>query len=577
MTNNDLNTEELRNEIYVFSLNNAVKHKSVPKPGAILGILMNVHPNLKSCVSQVNTILLDVIKAVQSMSVEDRELELQNCKNNEIYKSAFQVLDNIANNNHKDHHSDLPELPGSSHGVVMRFAPNPSGPLHLGHARASYLNDYYVRKYGGKLYYRVEDTDPKRIDTDAYTAIPKDLEWLGINITDTVIQSDRFDIYYEKARELMSLGGAYMCTCNNDTFKELKLKKKPCPCRNQSIQENLKLLEDMLNGKYKEGSITMRVKTDITHPDPAIRDFAAMRVLTSIKHPRRPDIFVYPLMNFSVVIDDHELGVTHVIRGKDHIANTRRQEYIYNYFGWKMPYFYHYGRMSISDLELSTSGMRKGIEEGKYTGWDDIHLGTLQALKRRGIQPQAVKNAILELGIGNTDISFSWENLFAKNKAIIDNSADRYFFVPDPIEVEIKNDLIPFDAHAPIYPNCPERGERILTFKDKVYLPRSELNTGNMLRLKDLFNIKITSNNTANYLNNSIEEAKAQKSKIIQWLPIDRAIKCKLSTPNGELTGYCEDTILKYNHKIVQFERIGFAKIDDVTPDGTVIAYFTHR
>ena len=262
------------------------------------------------------------------------------------------------------------------------------------------------------------------------------------------------------------------------------MKKQACPCRDLSVAENLKRFEDMLAGKYKEGEITMRVKTDIAHPDPAVRDFAAMRVLTSTPHPRRPEIFVYPLMNFSVAIDDHLLGMTHVIRGKDHIANTRRQEYIYRYFGWKMPYFYHYGRMSIAGLELSTSGMRKGIGEGLYTGWDDIHLGTLRALARRGIQPEAVRAAVVDIGIGDTDISFSWENLFAQNKAVIDASADRDFFVPDAVEITVLN-APALDAQAPCSPNQPERGGRILYFAGNVLLPRSEVDSGRMLGLTD--------------------------------------------------------------------------------------------
>ena len=475
----------------------------------------------------------------------------------------------------KERIHELPTLPDAEGGVVMRFAPNPSGPLHLGHARASVLNDYYVRKYGGKFYYRVEDTDPKRVDPEAYDMVSEDLKWLGIGITDVIYQSDRFEIYYEHARELIKLGGAYMCDCDNAEFRDLKLKKQACPCRDLSVEENLKRFDDMLAGKYEEGQITMRVKTDIAHPDPAVRDFAAMRVLKEPKHPRKPEIFVYPLMNFSVAVDDHLLGMTHVIRGKDHIANTRRQEYIYNYFGWKMPYFYHYGRMSIAGLELSTSGMRKGINEGLYTGWDDIHLGTLRALARRGIQAEAVRGAVVDIGMGDTDISFSWENLFAANKAIIDADADRYFFVPDAVEVTVAN-APEMTAHAPVYPNKPERGERLLHFTGKVLLPRAEVEKGGMLRLKDLFNIRMTGEATAEYAGESLAEARKEKAPIIQWLPAENAAPCSLLTPEGMQDGFAEPEVLGYAGKIVQFERVGFAKIDAVE-NGKAVAYHTHR
>lgn len=555
----------IRDDIYLFALQNAVKHKSVPKAGAILGSVMGAHPELRPQAKEINAMLPEILAEVEAMSVEEREAKLTALSPEMIEKMHEK----------KERVHELPELPEAGNGVVMRFAPNPSGPLHLGHARASVLNDYYVKKYGGKFYYRVEDTDPKRVDPEAYDMVMEDLKWLGVGITDVVYQSDRFQIYYDLARELIKLGGAYMCTCDNDEFREKKLKKQPCPCRDLSVEENLRRFDDMLAGKYQEGEITMRVKTDIAHPDPAVRDFAAMRVLTSVKHPRRPEIFVYPLMNFSVAVDDHLLGMTHVIRGKDHIANTRRQEYIYRYFGWKMPHFYHYGRMSIAGLELSTSGMRKGINEGLYTGWDDIHLGTLRALARRGIQPEAVRAAVVDIGMGDTDISFSWENLFAQNKAIIDAEADRYFFVPDAVPVTVAN-APAMEAHAPIYPNHPERGERVLSFTGSVLLPRSEIETGRMLRLKDLFNIRITGEGSAEYAGDSLAEARAAKAPIVQWLPTDAGVPCSLLTPEGTSEGYCEVAVLNYDQKIVQFERVGFARIDSVK-DGHVTAYFTHR
>ena len=555
----------IRDDIYLFALQNAVKHKSVPKAGAILGSVMGAHPELRPQAKEINAMLPEILAEVEAMSVEEREAKLT--------ALSPEMIEKMHEKKQRVH--ELPELPEAGNGVVMRFAPNPSGPLHLGHARASVLNDYYVKKYGGKFYYRVEDTDPKRVDPEAYDMVMEDLKWLCIGITDVVYQSDRFQIYYDLARELIKLGGAYMCTCDNDEFREKKLKKQPCPCRDLSVEENLRRFDDMLAGKYQEGEITMRVKTDIAHPDPAVRDFAAMRVLTSVKHPRRPEIFVYPLMNFSVAVDDHPLGMTHVIRGKDHIANTRRQEYIYRYFGWKMPHFYHYGRMSIAGLELSTSGMRKGINEGLYTGWDDIHLGTLRALARRGIQPEAVRAAVVDIGMGDTDISFSWENLFAQNKAIIDAEADRYFFVPDAVPVTVAN-APAMEAHAPIYPNHPERGERVLSFTGSVLLPRSEIETGRMLRLKDLFNIRITGEGSAEYAGDSLAEARAAKAPIVQWLPTDAGVPCSLLTPEGTSEGYCEVAVLNYDQKIVQFERVGFARIDSVK-DGHVTAYFTHR
>jgi glutamyl-tRNA synthetase len=285
-------------------------------------------------------------------------------------------------------------------------------------------------------------------------------------------------------------------------------------------------------------------------------------------------------MNFSVVADDHLLGVTHVIRGKDHIANTRRQRYIYDHFGWKVPLYRHYGRMGIEGVVLSTSQMRMGIRHGTYTGWDDIRLGTLRALARRGIEPQAVKNAMLAIGIGETDISFSWDNLYAENRKLVDPVANRYFFVPDPVTMVIR--AAPHvTTTALLHPNDEKRGVRTFTFTGAAVLPAAELADRNktMIRLKDLFNVSVEHDHAHQHLmyaGDSLADARAVKAPVIQWLPVAQQVPCTLRTPEGDISGACEPAVKDELGKVVQFERVGFVRIDAVTDDG-VMAYFTHR
>jgi glutamyl-tRNA synthetase len=476
-----------------------------------------------------------------------------------------------------EHRNVLPDLETANHGVVMRFAPNPSGPLHIGHARAAVLNDAYVRQYGGRYILRIEDTDPKRVDPAAYVMVKEDIAWLGLGITETVTQSERLHLYYDLCRQLIERRGAYVCTCDNERFKALKNAKTACPCRDQPVEKNLELWERMLDHTFKEGEITVRIRTDLNHPDPAMRDFPAFRILDTPPHPK-VKAHVYPLMNFSVVADDHLLGVTHVIRGKDHIANTRRQRYIYDHFGWKVPVYRHYGRMGIEGVVLSTSQMRLGILDGTFSGWDDIRLGTLRALARRGIGPEAVKNAVLAIGIGDTDISFSWDNLYAENKKIVDPIANRYFFVPKPVTAQIEG-AQPHAAHAMLHPGDPSRGNRSLAFEGTVLLPGSEINPDvTMIRLKDLFNVEIRWDKgipTFSYAGDSLAQARALKAHIIQWLPAQDTLACTLLTQEGEIAGACEPAVKQELGNVVQFERVGFVKIDSAGPDG-VKAYFTH-
>jgi glutamyl-tRNA synthetase len=560
--------EDPKATLFLCALQNAVKHGGVPQAGAVIGMVMGAHPELRSRAKEVSGLAREAIADVAALSPDER-VTLLRTRAPEMFAALSEK---------HEHKKVLPDLEKAEKGVVMRFAPNPSGPLHIGHARAAALNDAYVKQYGGRYILRIEDTDPKRVDPDAYEMVVDDLKWLGLGITETVTQSDRLSLYYDLCRQLIELGGAYVCTCNNEHFRELKQAKTACPCRGQSVGKNLELWQKMLGHGFSEGEASVRIKTDLNNPDPAMRDFPAFRILDAPPHPK-VKAHVYPLMNFSVVADDHLLGVTHVIRGKDHIANTRRQQYIYDHFSWQVPVYRHYGRMGIEGVVLSTSQMRLGIKEGTYTGWDDIRLGTLRALARRGISPEAVKNAMLAIGIGDTDISFSWDNLYAENRKIVDPTANRYFFVPDPITVKIGG-VARHTAHALLHPGDTARGTRTLEFEGTVLVPKSEIVPGTvMVRLKDLFNVKIAwDGNTPSfsYGGDSLADARAAKARILQWLPAQDAVPCTLLTQDGTVTGVCEPLVKTEQGRVVQFERVGFARIDTVDAPG-ILAYFTHK
>jgi len=560
--------DDLPGRLLAHALENAVRHRSTPRAGAIIGAVMGRYPEFRSRASEARALIDGVIAEVDALSHEEREARLAALAPELLQVHAEQARDRYS----------LPPLPGADNGVVMRFAPNPSGPLHLGHARAAVLNDAYVRQYGGRYILRIEDTDPKRVDPEAYETVPNDIAWLGCAITETVYQSDRLEIYYEHARRLIERGGAYLCTCENERFRELRQARRPCPCRGTEAEESLARFEAMLEGAYGEGEASLRVRTDLGHPDPALRDFPAFRVLTSTLHPR-VDAIVYPLMNFSVAVDDHLLGCTHVIRGKDHIANTRRQQFIYDWFGWTPPHFCHYGRMGIEGVVLSTSEMRAGIAEGRYEGWDDIRLGTLRALARRGIRPEAVRRSMLAIGCGETDIQFSWENLFAENRRLVDPEAERLWFVPGPVPVEVHG-AHPQVARPLRHPGDPARGTRELAFERVVLVPGDEIGDDtSMIRLKDLFNVRVARDGERirfAYAGDDLAAAREAHAPIVQWLPLGDTLPCTLRRPEGDMVGACEPLVAERVDRVVQFERVGFARIDRAGPDG-VIAYLTHR
>ena len=275
---------DLEKIIYKHALLNAAKHKGSANPGAVMGSIMSNEPELRSRAKEIGPMSGKIVAQVNALSPEEQASEME--------KLGVEVQDKKP----KAKEVGLQELPGTHENIVLRFAPNPSGPLHIGHSRAAVPNAEYVKRHNGKLILRIEDTDPKRVFEPAYEMIPQDLEWLGINPDEVIYQSDRFEIYYDYARQLIEKGAAYMCTCDGATFKELKDNCKACPCRDNSVEENLELWDKF--DTMEAGEAVLRVKTDINHKNPAIRDWVAMRLVDE-EHPRLGTKYrIYPMMNF---------------------------------------------------------------------------------------------------------------------------------------------------------------------------------------------------------------------------------------------------------------------------------------
>jgi len=480
-------------------------------------------------------------------------------------------------------------LPNWSGPVRVRFAPNPDGAITLGNARPAVLCEAFKRKYGGSYLLRYEDTSPsvKPPIPEAYKWILEDLNWLGIHPDEIYYQSDRLEIYYNYAKKLLELGHGYICTCDREHFRELVKFGVPCPHRDQSPEKNLELWEKMLNGEFDVGEAVFRVKTDLKHPNVSVRDWPALRI-DKAPHPRTGRRYVvWPLYNWSCAIDDHLMRITHVIRGKEHIANELRQTYLFNYFNWKPPEAIHVGRIKLEGLILSKSKIREGLQKGEYLNWDDPRLGTIRSLRRRGFHPQTIVNVLLELGTKPVEASLDWKNIESLNRSLIDSKANRFFFVPEPIEVHImlERDM---EVNLPLHPTFRDRGyktyklnsgEKIffLSSRDQRFLLNGEC------RLMGLFNIaplkKVDSYFVSNPVERDVKSSKKLRIPFIQWVLKDYFIEVEVIMPDASITrGYCEKHITKFAGRgdVVQFVRFGFIKIDDVSTN-LVRAFFTHR
>ena len=536
---------------------------------AVLGKVLAESPELRGKVSEILPLIEQIVAEVNAAPKEQLE------------KDAKQ-FEYIAK---KEKKVGLPELENPEN-VVLRFAPNPSGPLHLGHARAAILNDEYAKKYKGKLVLRIEDTDPSRVDPDAYPMIEEDLEWLGVVSHEKIIQSERLEIYYEHCEKLIESGHAYVCTCSAEAFQKLRVKGEACPCRINETQDSLEKYKKMFS-KFKGGEAVVRLKTDLELKDPSMRDFPLMRI-SEHPHPKALGKRVYPLMNFAVTIDDHFNGLTHVLRGKDHIPNIKKQRFIYDYLGWTPPEYIHYGRLKVEELALSTSKTKEGIEKGEYTGWDDAKLGTIRAMAKRGIQPEAIRKAMIDVGTKPSDIKLSWKNLYAYNRELIERDANRYFFVDGPRELTVTG-APGMEPRAPLHPDFKDKGTRNLgkitqDETTKFYISDSDLaaiKNGEFLRLMEAFNIEIVDKKEtkadATFVSKELEEARKKKAKLVHWTLAKNSIKVKIISQEGIIEGYGEPDLknLKVND-IIQFERFGFVRLDEIKDD-EMIFYFSHK
>lgn len=547
--------------IFKYSLLNASQHNGKANVGAVIGSIMSNEEDLRKNAKEISGIVPKVVAKVNGMSVDEQ-------------KEAMDKIGVTVEKKSTKKSKGLEELKGDTKNVKLRFAPNPSGPLHLGHARAAVLNQEYVKRYDGDLILRIEDTDPKRVYEPAYDMILDDLKWLGIQPDETYVQSERIDIYYDYAKQAIELGVAYMCSCEAGEFKKLKDNCTPCPCRDLSVEENLEKWDKFK--EMNEGEAVLRIKTDINHKNPAIRDWPAMRIVDA-EHPLTKNKYrIYPMMNFSVVIDDHLMGITHVLRGKDHLANSEKQKYLYDHFGWEVPEFIHYGRLKMEDIALSTSKAMEGINDGKYSGWDDPRLGTFRAIAKRGIKSEAIVKLMLEFGVKISDSVLSWKKIYGLNRNILEESSNRYFFVKNSKKLsidDVENEII----KRPLHPNFLERGEREIPFDGDVLLDQDDLKEGKILRLMDAVNVSVE-DGQLKFHSKSFEEARKVKANIVHWVPANNNLKANIIMPDTDLVeGYVEPFAEKIAiGDVVQFERFGFARLDSKNSE-VLNFYYAHK
>jgi len=545
-----------KNIILMYALENAVKYNGKANPNAVAGKIFAENKKLAKDAKKTIEDIKKTIKKVNSLSLKKQKQELSKFSIRHIKKKHIEKR-------------TLPKLQNTRDKVVMRIAPFPSGPLHIGNARPAILNDEYVKKYKGKLLLVIDDTigsKEKFITEEAYKLIPKGLDWLNVKYDKIIYKSDRLEHYYDYAEKLINKAFAYVCSCPQNKIRENRKKGKPCSCRLQTIGETLRLWKLMFESK--EGSYVLRIKTNMQDKNPAFRDRVLFRI-SEREHPKVKNKYrVWPLLEFSWAIDDHLLEITHIIRGKELMMESEMEKYIWNIFNWTHPVIIHSGLLQLEGVKISKTKSRQEVLSKKYSGWSDPRTWSLQSLKRRGFKPKAIRNFILNFGLTQTEITAPIDVLYSENKKLIEKTSDRYFFIENPKKITIKDSPKKI-AKLPLHPDYPKRGHRKIRTSDKFYIA-DQIKRNQTYRFMHLFNFK----------NNKFISEKHDpelKAKLIHWLPFKGNTKVEIIMEDGsKLKGIGESDLnhVKLN-KVIQFERRFFVRLDK-KEQNKLIFYFTH-
>lgn len=584
-----------KKKILAYSLSNAIQHNGKALPNSILNHLFREGLKREQ-IKEVIGIINETVSKVNSFPIELQRKEFEKIK--DIMKVRYE----------KEKH-ELRELPSPSKNMKFRLAPFPSGALHIGNAKTYLLNALYAEKYKGKILLVMDDTigsKEKRIIPEAYKLIEDAFKWLDIKYEKPIIyKSSRLRLYYRYAEKLIRMGKAYVCSCSASVLRKNREKARECGCRQFPVNKQLARWKRMLEKNAREGSYTLRIKTDMQHKNPAFRDRVLFRI-SERPHPRTKNKYkVWPLLEFSWAIDDHLLKITHIIRGKDLMMESEMEKFIWKIFNWKIPEIMHAGLVRIKGVSgasetgndrdargwgggagsywegregrdniatISKSKAQKEVIEGKFSSWDDPRTWSIQSLKRRGFLPEAIRKFVKEIGLNENDIIVPIESLYAINRKMLDKQADRFFFVANPIKIEIKDMPRIKEVSIRIHPEKSKK--RKLKIAKQIFISKQDYENfiRKELRLLNLFNIKLETKRKARFT--SGENKDLQR---IQW--VSQNLRARIMMPNGKwLDGLAEENIKKIKiGEIIQFERVGFCRLDRINEAGVYEFWFAHR
>ena len=511
--------DEVRKIIRGIALLNASEHDGKTRNDSVISKVMGSRPELRGKTKEVIPIISEIVNEVNSLSLSIQKLELENKFPELLVAKPKQARDG------------LPPLDGAEQGkIVTRFPPEPNGYPHIGHAKAAIIDEEYARMYGGKLIFRFDDTNPEKERLEYYAAIKVGLDWLGVKYDHVKNTSDDMELIYKKAEEIIQSGDAYVCTCNKETISKNRREMLSCKCSSGDLSQNTKRWNDMFK-KYKPGEAIVRFRGDMHSENTAMRDPTLLRIIDE-PHPIHKDKYrVWPNYDFAVAIEDSIDGITHAFRTKEYELRNELYYAILDKLKMRKPTVLEFARLEFDGMPVSKRILKPLVEDGKVSGYDDPRLPTLEAMRRRGIVPEAIRKFVLSLSFTKSDTLAPFETLESFNRKIVDPTSIRLFIVTDPVKLTVKNNnLTEIDI-----PNHPQKdmGKRKVLVDGSFYISGDDaksLKVGDEIRLLELYNIRITKVGVDIEAEMTDNNFKPQIPKI-QWVPRQNVVKIEVLIP----------------------------------------------
>ena len=375
---------------------------------------------------------------------------------------------------------DLRENPDLK--IHTRFPPEPNGYLHIGSAKAIWINAMTAKKYGGLFNLRYDDTNPSKEDNEYVESIYEDLKWLGCEPSGGIFYgSDYFDKCYEYAVQLIKDGKAYVCDLSADEMREyrgtLTEPGKNSPYRDRSVEENLELFERMKNGEFPDGAKTLRAKIDMASPNINMRDPAIYRIVHTSHHRQGDKWCIYPLYDYAHPIQDATEEITHSLCSIEFENHRPLYDWVIENIGFECkPKQREFARLNVTHTVMSKRYLRQLVETGLVDGWDDPRMPTLCGLRRRGYTPAAIFDFVARAGVAKAYSVVDYELLEHCIREELNETAERRIAVLDPVKVVVTNypeDMVEY-FEVSNNPSNPDAGTRKVPFTRELYIDRAD-------------------------------------------------------------------------------------------------------